>query len=220
MPGLVHRHQQVREPVVSLAALLGAAHDEAPVRPLRERRPHLLPVDDPLVALTARPGLHVRQVGAGVRLGVALAPELGARHDAGQEPLLDLGRGEVDQRRTEQPLADEPGTSRTAGLGVLLVERDLEVERQPTTAVLGRPADAGPADRRPAPAPRPSAPRRRRARRRARHGGGGARSHHVGGRPSSRGSPRGSRPRPARPATAPAPIGRLSPWSWRQGYRI
>ena len=42
MPGLVHRAQQVREAVVRRRLGIGAAHDEAPVGAVRERRPHLL----------------------------------------------------------------------------------------------------------------------------------------------------------------------------------
>ena len=74
---LVHRHQQERQPVVALRARLGAGDDEAPVRHLGHRRPHLLPVDHPLVAVEPRLGLHVGEVGAGAGLGVALAPQLG-----------------------------------------------------------------------------------------------------------------------------------------------
>ena len=45
--GLLHRHQQVREPLVALRRGIGAADDEAPVRPRGPGGPHLLAVDAP-----------------------------------------------------------------------------------------------------------------------------------------------------------------------------
>ena len=41
---LVHRHEQVREPLVLRRVAVGAAQHEDPLRPVRERRPHLLAV--------------------------------------------------------------------------------------------------------------------------------------------------------------------------------
>ncbi len=117
---------------------VGPAHHEAPVRPLRQRGPHLLTVEDPLVALEPRRGADVGQVAPRVRLAVALAPVLGARHDPGQEPALLLGVGEVDERRPEQALTDEPGAARTTGPRVLLVEDDLLGQRQAAAPVLDR----------------------------------------------------------------------------------
>ena len=40
--GLVHRHQQVRQALVLRRVAVGAAQHEDPLRPVRERRPHLL----------------------------------------------------------------------------------------------------------------------------------------------------------------------------------
>ena len=45
---LLHRHEQVRESLVALRRGIGAAHDEAPVAPLRPRGPDLLAVQHPL----------------------------------------------------------------------------------------------------------------------------------------------------------------------------
>ena len=49
--GLLHRHEQVGEPAVTLGAGIGACEHEAPVGDVRERRPDLLPGDRPLVAV-------------------------------------------------------------------------------------------------------------------------------------------------------------------------
>ena len=50
----------------------------------------------------------------------------------------------MDEGRAEEALADQSGAPGAAGAGVLLVEGHLEVDRKPPSAVLGRPADAGP----------------------------------------------------------------------------
>ncbi len=88
--GLPHRHEQVREALVLRRLRVGAAEDEAPVGDARERRPDLLAGDDPLVAVALGAALHAAEVGAGVRLGVALAPELLGAEDRRQEAALLL----------------------------------------------------------------------------------------------------------------------------------
>ena len=51
----------------------------------------------------------------------------------------------MHEGRSEQALSDQPGTARPARPCVLLVEGDLEVQREPSAAVLDWPPDAGPA---------------------------------------------------------------------------
>src|SRR5690606_27952672 len=143
--GLLHRHQQVRQPVVSLRARLGAAEHEAPVGPLRPRGPDLLALDDPLAALEPRARLHVGEVGAGVGLRVALAPDRLAARDPGQEALLLLVAAERDQGGREQPLADVAEPARPAGARVLLVPDHLLEQRRAAPARLARPAEPDPA---------------------------------------------------------------------------
>ena len=64
MPGGVHADQQERDALVLRRVAVGAGEHEAPVAPVRQRRPHLLAVDHPLVAVDAASGsgLHVGQV--------------------------------------------------------------------------------------------------------------------------------------------------------------
>ena len=126
-----------------LGALLGARHHETPLRPVRQRRPHLLAVDHPLVAVEHGGGGHVGQVAAGSGLGIALTPQLGDVEDAGQEPLLLLRGSEGDQRRAEQFLAEVVDLGGCVGDRVLLVERNPMRDGQAAAAVLDRPAQTG-----------------------------------------------------------------------------
>ena len=120
-------------------------HQEDVVGVLGLGRPDLLAVDDPLVAVEHRasssgsPGPT-----AGVGLGEALAPGDLALEDARDElPLLLLG-APLEDRRTDQRVAEEVGAHRRVGLGELLVEHDLFEQRQALAAVLDGPAGADP----------------------------------------------------------------------------
>ena len=108
---------------------IGAAHDEAPVGAVRERGPHLLTGDHPLVAVEHGARLDVREVGARVRLGEALAPQLLDRLDLREEPALLLVGAELDERGREQALAEERDPRRRVRPRVLLVEDHLLGER-------------------------------------------------------------------------------------------
>ncbi len=106
------------------------------------------PCEHPLVAVEVRARLHVGEIRAGVRLRVALAPDLLARDDRRQEAPLLLVGAEGDDGRAEQSLADVTEAAGSAGARVLLVEDHLLHQRRAAAAVLARPADAGPAARR------------------------------------------------------------------------
>src|SRR5262249_5885509 len=101
-------------------------------------------VDYPLVAVAARLRLHVGQIGSGVGLRVALAPQLLAAGDRRQETPLLRRTAERDDGRPEQRFADVSEPAGRPGAGVLLEEEELRHERQPAPAVRLRPADAGP----------------------------------------------------------------------------
>ena len=89
--------------------------------------------------------LRLARSDAGVGLGEALAPGDLALEDAGDElALLFLG-APLQDRRTDQRVAEEVGAHRRAGLGELLVEDHLLEQRQTLAAVLGGPAGADPA---------------------------------------------------------------------------
>ena len=90
------------------------------------------------------PGLHVGEVGAGVGLRVALAPQVGAVADLGQKALLLLVGAVGDEGRPEQPLPHDVDAGRSVGPHVLLVPDDLLGDGQSPPAVLGRPAHTRP----------------------------------------------------------------------------
>jgi hypothetical protein len=142
--GLLHRHEEVRQAFVLRRVTIGTAQHEDPLRPVRERRPHLLSVEHPFVAVALGAGLHVREIGTGVGLGVALAPNLGAAQDARKELMLLRVVAEVHDRRTEQSFTDNADAAGPARTGVFLVEDDLFEQRRAAAAELGRPAQPDP----------------------------------------------------------------------------
>src|SRR5262249_45516631 len=73
---LSHRYQEIRETLVPRSCAVCAAEREAPIGAVSERRPRLLSRDDPLAVFQRRARLHIRQVRAGVGLGISLAPQL------------------------------------------------------------------------------------------------------------------------------------------------
>src|SRR5690606_1800405 len=105
----------------------------------------LLAVDAPLAAVQRRARLHVREVGARVRLRIALAPDLVAARDRRQEaPLLRVA-AEGDHGRCEQALTDVAEAARPARARVLLVPDHLLDQRRAAPARLARPAEPDPA---------------------------------------------------------------------------
>ena len=129
--GRVHVDEQVGEPGVALAVGIAARDEDAPVGDVRERRPDLLAVDDEVVALEreSRGRAHGGEVGARVRLGEALAPDLLGREDLLQVLLL-LGVGAVrDDRRAGHAEPDHAEVGRRLGARHLLEEDRLVAVR-------------------------------------------------------------------------------------------
>ena len=115
---------------------IGAHEAEHPVGELRVRRPHLLAVDDELVADELGARLERRQVGAGARLGVALAPDLVGGEDLRQiAPALLLGAVR-DQRRADHLHAHHADQPRRARPHHLLVDDRLAHDVGALAAVL------------------------------------------------------------------------------------
>ena len=81
-----------------LRGWIGAHQAEDPVGVVGVGRPDFLAVDDVVVAVGDRAGLQRGEIGAGVRLGIALAPADQPRGDLRQMLFL-LGLGAVLQKR-------------------------------------------------------------------------------------------------------------------------
>ncbi len=130
--GRVHVEREVGEPAVLRCFGIGARDEHPAVGPVRERVPHLLPVDDPLVAVADRTCRQAREVGTGAGLAEELAPQLLAGEQRSQEPRLELvvGVGR-DRRRGEEdaePVALERVGAHAGGTDAL-VDAPLELGR-------------------------------------------------------------------------------------------
>src|ERR1019366_2644480 len=99
------------------------------------RRPDLLPVDDPLVAVENGVRLQAREVRARVGFGESLAPRDLALQDAGDELLLLLLGAPLQDRGADQRVAEEVRAHGRTGVGELLVKYDQLQEREALAAV-------------------------------------------------------------------------------------
>ncbi len=109
---LLHRHEQVRDAGVLGGVGIRPGQQEDVVGLVGLGRPHLLPVDHPLVPVELCSGLEPGQVRTGVRLAETLAPGDLPLEDAGYEaaasaPRCPTARGWVRRacRRRSRPAA-------------------------------------------------------------------------------------------------------------------
>ena len=86
-PFLVHVARHPGDPLVLGGVRVGAGDQHAHVGGLTERRPHLLTVDDPFLAVELGPGGEPGQVGTGARLREELTPGLLAGDDLSHVPV-------------------------------------------------------------------------------------------------------------------------------------
>jgi hypothetical protein len=143
---LLQRQQQKAQALVAARARLAARQHEDPFGFVRQRSPDFLSRHTPRTILDLpATRLHVGQIRAGIRLGITLRPELPTGDDLRQKTLLLRGAAELDQGRADQAFADVSHAAGPAGARVFLVKNHLLRDRQRATAVLFRPADAGPA---------------------------------------------------------------------------
>src|SRR6185437_16574860 len=95
----VHVDADVSKPLVLRQVGVAPGDQDGPARDVRRRRPDLLPVDDPPVAVTYCPGRQVRQVRTRTGLAEKLAPDLFASPQRSQPALLLLVGPEGEYRR-------------------------------------------------------------------------------------------------------------------------
>ena len=171
--GLLHREPEERNALVLGGVEVGAGDEQGVLGLAGARRPHLLAVDDPLVAVALGPGLDAGQVGACPRFGVEQAHVEGAEHERAQEAVGQLVAPEGEQRVGPQVVAvlgraarphpaqlvdDDVGQRRVEAPPVVL---DGPAGRRPPRVdeALGPHASgqrAGPSARRARPGPRPA----------------------------------------------------------------
>ncbi len=113
---------------------VGSAKEEAPVSELRERRPGLLAVDDPFIAIANSRGFHAGEVRTGARLGIALAPPHITGKDTGKVFLFLLfGTECVDHRRNHRHAERKRHDGVDAGI---LFRPDVTLSRGPACATI------------------------------------------------------------------------------------
>ena len=129
------RDDEVREAVVLVGRRVPADHDH-PAREVREARPHLVAVHDPVVALADARRLRVGEVAAGTRFGEALAPDLVRGEERWQEAPLLLGRAVMEDRRRGHREADHVQHERDLRAAELLCRDRLEARVPAAAGVL------------------------------------------------------------------------------------
>src|SRR6266436_8632719 len=112
---------------------------------MRARGPHLLSVDDKMVAMVDRTSAQARQIATGVGLGKALTPQFVGAKDARQVAPLLLVAAPVNEARTQQVEGARRWQNRGAGTDILLVEDDLLHEIGAAPAIFLGPRDPDPA---------------------------------------------------------------------------
>ena len=121
----VHGTDEVGDPLMFRDLGIGARQQDPERGDVREARPHLLPRDDPLVAVTHGPGGQSGQVRARAGLGEQLAPDFLTRQQREEIPLLlGLGPG-MDQGGTRPADADLVEGTTHAGETELVVDDEL-----------------------------------------------------------------------------------------------
>src|SRR4051794_351898 len=140
---LLHIHDEVGEALVLGGVEVGARDEHAPLRLVRERGPDLLPGHDPLAVRLHGLRLERREVGAGLGLGEALAPDLVGGEDRLEEALLLLLGAVRDHDRAAHHEAEHVRGHRRPRAHHLLVEERLLDQRGAAAAVLLGPRQSG-----------------------------------------------------------------------------
>ena len=124
-------------PLCFTASGFGAREHDAEARHVRERRPHLLAVERPLVAVAHRARREAGDVGPGTGLAEHLAPDLFAGEQRPQVALLLRFRSVHDERRRAHAVADRVAAVRQRRARRLqaLAHDAPQLRRQPEAAV-------------------------------------------------------------------------------------
>lgn len=137
--GPVHRKQKEREPLGLWRVGIGAGRQHAPGRHLGVRRPHLLAGNAPPVPAGHGAGAQRDEVGSGLRLGKALAPDHVSGRDGRQVLGLLFGRAVTHQRRADPVDSHVLRTARLVLGPHFLAQHRLLPDRTTAAAMLFRP---------------------------------------------------------------------------------
>ena len=141
--GRVHVDDQVGQVAIPRRVRVALRDEDAKVCDVGERRPDLLPVHDVGVAAPLGAGARGREVGAGIGLREALAPDLLGREDLREMRLLLLVAAVGHDRRACHAEPDHADVARGVRPRHLLVEDRLEAVGRARAAELLRPGQAG-----------------------------------------------------------------------------
>ena len=124
---------------------VGAGQEQPEVGPVGHRRPHLLPVHDPVVSGPLGPGGHCGEVGPRARLAEQLAPDLPAGEGGPEKPVLLLVGPEGGESGGHHGHTDQVDrlVPRRAGLSQPFVDDVLEARVHAETTPAGREFDPG-----------------------------------------------------------------------------
>src|SRR5216684_2177259 len=143
-PLRLHINQQNRQTLV-LWDIRVRAHDQlAPIAHPAVTRPHLLAVDDVVLAIQPRLCLQAGKIGAGVWFRKALAPNLFRAEDLRDKPFLLRFRSIGDNRRTDQSQTKSVGHWRSFHPRHLFPKNGLLHKRGAASSVLLWPRNSGP----------------------------------------------------------------------------
>src|SRR6266511_4642858 len=127
---LLHVDGEVRDAFVLGCVGIGTGEQHAEIGGLAARRPHLLTVDDPLVAVALRPALEAGEVGPGAGFAEQLAPGFLAVEDRPQVPRTLLVAAVHEDRRPRQEHAEARRRPDRAGGAELFGDDTGEVARK------------------------------------------------------------------------------------------
>src|SRR5208282_3898430 len=108
----LHIDQQNRQSFVLRYVRVRANNKLAPISHPAVAGPHLLTVDDVVVSVQAGFGLQTRKIGAGVRFGETLTPDLFSAENLGDEAFLLRFRAIRNDGRADQSQAQGVGHRR------------------------------------------------------------------------------------------------------------
>jgi hypothetical protein len=115
--GRLHVDEERRHPLVLGDVGVRARHNEPERRNVRERRPDLLSVEEPLLSVTHGAGRQAGDVGSRTGLAEQLAPDLLVREERTEVTLLLFGRAVGGDGGRAHAVADGVAYSRHGGTG-------------------------------------------------------------------------------------------------------